>query len=339
MARRPIRTLALLAAGVLAVAGLAGCGAASGDELVIYSGRTKNLVDPLLQQFSEESGIDIAVKYADTAELALLIEQEGDDPVADVFLAQSPGALGFLAEAGRLTELPEDVRAAVDDDFESSSGLWVGTSGRVRTVVYNTDLVDEADLPDSVFDLTEPRFSGRVAVAPTNGSFQDFVTAMRAAVGDDETRSWLEGLVDNDVPTFANNAAIVQAVSRGEVPFGLVNHYYNERQLAEDPSSPTRNEFLEHDLGSIVLVTGVGIVDGTDRPEDAEAFVEFLLGEEAQRYFSGETFEYPLADGVEPVPDLVPLDDIQTMSVDLDTLGGGLQRTQELIESSGLGRS
>jgi iron(III) transport system substrate-binding protein len=329
----------VLAAVTLLSAVLAGCGSGGGDELVIYSGRTKNLVDPLLQRFSEETGVDIAVKYADTAELALLIEQEGDRPVADVFLSQSPGALGYLAGEERLAPLSADVLEVVDERFESSESLWVGISGRVRTLVYNTDLVEPADLPASVFDLTEPRFEGQVGVAPTNGSFQDFVTAMRDAVGDEETAAWLEGLVANDSPTFANNTAIVQAVARGEVPFGLVNHYYNERQLAEDPGSATANHFFEGDLGSIVLVTGVGVVAGSEQTEDAERLVSFLLTEESQRFFSEETYEYPLAAGVQPFHDLVPLDQLDVPAIDLNELGGGLQRTQELIESSGLERS
>jgi iron(III) transport system substrate-binding protein len=329
----------VLAAVTLLSAVLAGCGSGGGDELVIYSGRTKNLVDPLLQRFSEETGVDIAVKYADTAELALLIEQEGDRPVADVFLSQSPGALGYLAGEERLAPLSADVLEVVDERFESSESLWVGISGRVRTLVYNTDLVEPADLPASVFDLTEPRFEGQVGVAPTNGSFQDFVTAMRDAVGDEETAAWLEGLVANDSPTFANNTAIVQAVARGEVPFGLVNHYYNERQLAEDPGSATANHFFEGDLGSIVLVTGVGVVAGSEETEDAERLVSFLLTEESQRFFSEETYEYPLAAGVQPFHDLVPLDQLDVPAIDLNELGGGLQRTQELIESSGLERS
>ena len=339
MARRPARPVTVLTAVTLLAAVLAGCGSGGGDELVIYSGRTKNLVDPLLQRFSEETGVDIAVKYADTAELALLIEQEGDRPVADVFLSQSPGALGYLAGDERLAPLSADVLEVVDERFESSEALWVGISGRVRTLVYNTDLVEPADLPASVFDLTQPRFEGQVGVAPTNGSFQDFVTAMRDAVGDEETTSWLEGLVANDSPTFANNTAIIQAVARGEVPFGLVNHYYNERQLAEDPGSPTANHFFDGDLGSIVLVTGVGVVAGSDQTEDAERLVSFLLAEESQRFFSEETYEYPLAAGVEPFHDLVPLDQLDVPAIDLNELGGGLQRTQELIESSGLERS
>jgi iron(III) transport system substrate-binding protein len=339
MARRPARPAAGLAAATLLVAALAGCGGSGGDELVIYSGRTKNLVDPLLQRFSEETGVDIAVKYADTAELALLIEQEGDRPVADVVLSQSPGALGYLAGEGHLAPLSDGVLEVVDERFESSEALWVGLSGRVRTLVYNTDLVDPADLPASVFDLTEPRFEGQVGVAPTNGSFQDFVTAMRDAVGDEETTAWLEGLVANDSPTYANNTAILQAVARGEVPYGLVNHYYNERQLAEDPGSTTANHFFDGDLGSIVLVTGVGVVAGSEETEDAERLVSFLLSEESQRFFSEETYEYPLAAGVEPFHDLVPLGELDVPTIDLNELGGGLQRTQELIESSGLERS
>ncbi|MEX2660222.1 MAG: iron ABC transporter substrate-binding protein [Acidimicrobiales bacterium] len=338
MVRRPTRSLAALVAVAVLSTTMLSCGGGD-DELVIYSGRAKNLVSPLLERFSEETGIAIAVKYADTAELALLIEQEGDQPEADVFLSQSPGALGYLAGVDRLAALPGTVLEDVDERFRSSEGLWVGTSGRVRTLVYNTDLVDDTDLPGSVFELTEPRYAGQLGVAPTNGSFQDFVTVMRASTGDDETLAWLEGLVANGSRTYANNTAILQAVSRGEVPFGLVNHYYNERQLAEDPSSPTENHFFEGDLGSIVLTTGVGVVAGTDRAEEAERFVRFLLSEEAQRFFSQETFEYPLANDVEPVADLVPLGTIDVPRVDLNELGGGLQRTQELIESSGLERS
>jgi iron(III) transport system substrate-binding protein len=326
----------LLPCVALVLALLAGCGGDE-DRLTIYSGRTANLVDPLLEQFADETGISIDVRYGDSGDLALLIEQEGDRTPADVFLSQSPGALGFLEQAGMLGTLPEDVTALVPDEFAADDGGWVGLSGRVRVLVYNTDAVDESELPESVFDLTDEAYAGRVGLAPSNGSFQDFVTAMRAATGDDATLEWLSAMHDNDSPTFANNNAVVQAVARGEVDMGLVNHYYNERQLAEDPDSPSANHlFGGGDLGSLVLVTGAAIIDGTDLPEEAARFVEFMLGEHAQTFFSEETFEYPLAAGVEPfIDDLPPLDEIAAPRVDLSTLGGGFARTRELIEEAG----
>jgi iron(III) transport system substrate-binding protein len=335
--RLPPRALALAVAGLVAVA----APACSDDEerLVIYSGRTANLIDPLLQQFSEDTGIAIDVVYDDSANLALAIDEEGENTPADVFLSQSPGAIGFLDELGVLAELPEDVLALVPAELEAADDSWIGLSGRVRTLVYNTDLVDPADLPDSVLDLTDPAFSGQVAVAPTNGSFQDFVTAMRLELGEDEAQSWLTGMADNDSPTYPNNLAIVQAVGRGEVPMGLVNHYYLHRELAEDPDLPAANHFFPSgDLGSLLIVTAGSIIEGTDRPDEAQRFIEFMLSAEAQEFFAGETFEYPLAAGVEPASTIPPLSEISTTSIDLDELGGGLQRTTELIEQSGLSR-
>ncbi len=335
--RLPPKALAVLVAGLVAVA----APACSDDEerLVIYSGRTANLIDPLLQQFSEETGIPIDVVYDDSANLALAIDEEGDNTPADVFLSQSPGATGFLDEKDRLAELPDDVLALVPAELEAGDDSWIGLSGRVRTLVYNTDLVDPADLPDSVLDLTDPAFRGQVGVAPTNGSFQDFVTAMRIELGDDEAEAWLRGMADNDSPTYSNNLAIVQAVGRGEVPMGIVNHYYLHRELAEDPDLPAANHFFPSgDLGSLLIVTAASIIDGTDRPEQAQRFIEFMLSAEAQEFFAGETFEYPLAAGVEPAGSVPPLDEISSTRVDLDELGGGLQRTTELIEQSGLSR-
>jgi iron(III) transport system substrate-binding protein len=309
------------------------------DRLVIYSGRTRNLIDPLLQQFSEETGIAIDVVYDDSANLALAIDEEGSNTPADVFLSQSPGATGYLDGKGRLAALPGDVLSLVAADVKSGDGTWVGLSGRVRTLVYNTDLVAPADLPDSVLDLTAPEFKGQVAVAPTNGSFQDFVTALRVEQGDDIAEEWLGGMAANDSPTYANNLAIVQAVGRGEVPMGLVNHYYLHQERAENPDLAAANHFFPAgDLGSLLIVTAAAVIEGTDLPDEAAQFIRFMLGADAQQFFADETFEYPLAAGVEPSGDVPPLSEISSTTIDLDELGGGLERTTQLIEQSGLSR-
>lgn len=336
MTRRWTTLLAVL----VALAAAAPACSTGGDRLTIYSGRTKNLIDPLLRDFSEQTGVKIDVRYGDSADLALLIDEEGDRTDVDVFISQSPGAVGFLQEQGMLAELDSELLGLVDESFRGADGRWIGLSGRVRTLVYNTDLVDESELPDAVLDVTEPQYRGRVAVAPSNGSFQDFVTAMRIELGDDVAAQWLEGLVDNDAPTYSNNTAIVEAVARGEVPMGLVNHYYLERTQDEDPDVPAANHFFpEGDLGSLLITTATAVIEGSEQRDDAQELVRFLLSEDAQRYFSGETFEYPLAQGVEPDPAVPPLSEINTTTIDLDKLGGGLARTAELIQDSGLGSS
>ncbi|NNF10709.1 MAG: iron ABC transporter substrate-binding protein [Acidimicrobiia bacterium] len=327
-------------ASVTVVAALAllvsACGS-SDQSITIYSGRTENLIGPLLEDFTEETGIGVAVKYGSSAELALLISEEGDRSPADVFISQSPGAVGFLVEAGLLRPLESGVLDLVSQKFRNARGLWVGLSGRVRVLVYNREMVDPASLPGSIFDLTEPQYEGQVGVAPANGSFQDFVTAMREVHGDEVTLDWLEGLEANGAQTYVNNTAIVQAVGRGQVRYGLVNHYYNFRARAEDPSLPSENYFFPNgDIGSLVIATAAGVLDSSDDSDLANEFVEYMLGESAQMFYSQETLEYPLASGVQPSSALPALDTLNAATYDFDRLGGGLERTKELIDASGL---
>ena len=273
-----------------------------GGELTVYSGRSEELVAPLLDCFEERSGVDIEVRYAGSDEMALQIAEEGDDTDADVFFSQTPGALGFLEGEGRLVGLPAELLELVNEEYRSPAGAWVGTSGRVRTFVYNTENVAEDELPATIDDVLDPAWEGRLGVAPSNASFQDFIAAMYLERGEEATAEFLAGLAALEPRIEPNNVAIVDAVARGEIDGGLVNHYYGVQALREDPDLPIANHFFPSgDLGSFVLVAGAGIVDeGADHQEEAEAFVSFLLSPVAQAYFTSETGEYPLAGDVAP---------------------------------------
>jgi iron(III) transport system substrate-binding protein len=336
-----VRTLALVVAAIIVATAAASCASGGGSQhLTVYSGRNQELIAPLIKDFETETGIEVDVRYGDSADLALLIDEEGKAAPADVFLSQSPGAIGYLDGKNRLRAIDRDVLALVQERFRADDGRWAGVSGRVRVLVYNTDLVDESDLPASVFDLTAAKYRGQVAVAPTNGSFQDFITAMRELEGDDKARDWLDGMKANGARSYANNLAIVEAVGRGEIPMGLVNHYYLERAKAEDPSLPATNYFFEGgDLGSLILVTAAGILDTADDPTDAQRLLEFMLSRDAQLFYAKETFEYPLARSVAPPSDLPALDAVESPSIDLSSLGGGLEATRRLINESGLEQS
>jgi iron(III) transport system substrate-binding protein len=332
--------IALVAAtATVALAGPAAASDDAGGTVVIYSGRTEELIQPILDRFSDETGIDVEVRYGDTSDLALLIEEEGDQAPADVFLSQSPGAVAYLDQRGLLGTLDDDVLDLVPEPFRATDGSWVGFSGRQRVLAFNPEIVPEDELPSSVLDLTDEEWSGRVGIAPSNASFQDFVTAMRLELGDEATSEWLQGIADNDPVTFANNGAIVAAIGRGEVDTGLVNHYYVYQAQAEDPDFPGRNHnFAADDIGSLVIVTAASVLADADHPDEANELVEFLLGEEAQRYFSDETFEYPLATDVEPA-DVLPDVDLTAASdieLDFDDFGGDLETTREMIRDAGL---
>lgn len=311
---------------------------AQDDVLTIYSGRSESLIAPILEQFTEATGIEVEVLYADSAAVANQILEEGENSPADAVILQDAGALGALAKEDRLSELPEDVVSLVENPaFVSPEGLWVGVSGRARVLVYNPEVLEEAglELPESILDLTGEEWRGQVGWAPTNASFQANVTAMRELLGDEATLEWLEGMVANEPHVFDGNTPVVQAVIDGEFPVGLVNHYYLYRFLAEDPEITTSLYYFPGgDPGALVNVAGAGIVNTTDQPEEALQLVEFLLSEEAQTYFAEETYEYPLVEGIETSFDLVALDEIEAPEIDLTDLDD-LQGTLEMIEASG----
>lgn len=326
----------IFAIAAIAVATLSGCAAQpaleSKDSIVIYSGRDEEIVKPLIEIFEQESGIQVEVRYAGSAELAAQLLEEGANSPADVFFSQDAGALGAVAQAGLLTKLPQELLDLVPLTYESQEGLWVGVSGRVRVFNYNPNKVMR--LPNSVFDLADPSWKGRIAIAPTNASFQSFVTAMRVVEGDEKTLAWLEAMKQNAV-IFEKNSAILEAVESGQVDAGLINHYY-WYALAEEQGEAKMNsriaQFQSNDVGNLINAAGVGIVNDSDA---ARKFVEFLLSQNGQSFFAEETREYPLVSGIETADKLIPLSDIPAPKIDLSDLSG-LERTLELIRQAGL---
>jgi iron(III) transport system substrate-binding protein len=263
--------------GLVALVGVA-CGGDDDDDsptstsqpstsLTLYSGRTEALVQPLIDQFETETGIDVAVKYGSTGELAALINEEGSKSPADVYLAQDGGALGALSAAGLLDQIPPGLLEKVDEPYRSDKGEWVGVSGRARVIVYNTDAVETSELPDSVKDLTAGEWKGKVGWAPTNGSFQAFVTAFRELEGETAAGQWLKDMKANGVKEYNDNAAIVTAVAAGEIELGLVNHYYLYGFLKDQGEGfKARNHFTAaNDVGSLVNVAGVGVLKSSSR--------------------------------------------------------------------------
>ncbi len=333
-----MRRLVLLLVALSALLLTAWPALAQDEVLTIYSGRNESLVGPLLQSFSDVSGIEVAVLYGGSATLAAQILEEGENSPADIFIAQDAGALGALAKAGLLSELAEALTSQVSDPaFVSPDGLWLGLSGRARVLVHDPDALAAAGLalPDSILDLTGEEWRGKVGWAPTNGSFQANVTAMRALLGDEATLAWLEAMVANDVQSYPKNTPIVQAVIDGEIVAGLVNHYYLFRFLAEDPDITARlHWFSGGDPGALVNIAGAAIPLTSGNPAAAEALINFMLGEVGQTWFTTRTFEYPVVDGIEPAAELKPLAEIETPELDLSDLDD-LAGTLELIEESG----
>lgn len=302
--------------------------------ITVYSGRSEELVGPVIKQFEKATGIDVKVRYGDTAELAATLAEEGSQSPADVFWAQDAGALGAIAKENLFGKLDDATVDLVDPKYASSKAQWVGITGRARVAVYNPDLVKADQLPPSIDGLTETEWAGKIGWAPTNGSFQAFVTAMRVAKGDEYARGWLEGMLENKPKSYPNNDALTLAVSRGEVAVGLVNHYYLLEMRAENPGLKGALHFFKGgDVGSLVNVAGAGVIKSSDDPDAAESFIKFMLSKTAQQYFADKVWEYPLIQGVAAHDSLPSLDEIESPDVDLSRLAS-LQETLDLLKET-----
>ncbi|WP_193198427.1 iron ABC transporter substrate-binding protein [Nostoc sp. MG11] len=303
--------------------------------LVIYSGREQKLVGPLIEKAKKDLNLDIQVRYGDTAELAIALLEEGKNSRADLFFAQDAGALGTLEKQQRTLPISSNLLNKVDTRFRSAKGHWLGISGRARVIDYNTKLVKQNELPTSIWQLTEPKWRGKVGWAPTNGSFQSFITAMRVLEGDEKTLQWLKAMKANGVKDYAKNSPIVEALGRGEIHLGLVNNYYLYRFKKDDPNFPVTHHYTSKDAGSMINVAGVAITNSTDQKTDAEKLINYLLSQNSQNYFAQETNEYPLVTGVQAPSKQVPISKLNPPNVNLTDLDD-LPATLNLLQQAGV---
>jgi iron(III) transport system substrate-binding protein len=319
---------------------LSGCSSSteqegSPTELTIYSGRSEEFIAPFFAEWEKKSGIALKIRYADSAELAAQIREEGPNSPADVFLAQDAGSLGAVSLAGLFTTLGDDVGTEIQPQYIAADRSWVGVTGRARVFAYNPQLL--TDLPRSITDLANPIYKSKLGIAPTNASFQAFVTALINAKGEDFTQRWLESLVKNDVQIFAKNSAIVEAIDSGKISIGLVNHYYTW-EVAQGLGRAINAEngfFSSGDLGNMVNVSGAAILKTSKKYAAAEDLINYLTSQVVQSKFVAETHEYSLiADQISPAG-LPSLSQIGAPSVDLESLAD-IQKTQELLIKVGL---
>lgn len=338
----------LLVLPVLAGFALTGCSSLPGgdgasgkdgeDIVTIYSGRNENLVGPVIDKLEEITGVEVEVRYGDSAELAAQLLEEGDRSQADLFFSQDAGALGALAKEGRLATLDESVTGSVLAGYADTEHHWVATSARARVIAFDPEQAPEVEKMTSIDDLLDPTYEGKIGIAPTNASFQSFVTALRVDRGEDGAREWLQALKDNDPQIYDKNGAILDAVDKGEVALGLINHYYwyeKQDEVGADQLNAKIHFLGSDDPGALINVAGVGVLSSSDNVKGATKVIEYFLSEEGQRYFTDETSEYPVVPGVEARDGLVALEKLEGSSVDLNHLDS-LATTLDLLDEVGL---
>ena len=242
-------------------------------ELTIYSGRSEEFIAPFFAEWEAQSGIKLNIRYGDSAELAAQILEEGSNSPADLFLSQDAGSLGAVAEDGLFTQLSDQIASAIPATYVAANRNWVGVTGRARVFAYAPDRVKV--LPQSVTDLTKSEYKNQIGIAPTNSSFQAFVTALIENKGAAFAKEWLEGLKKNGVKIYAKNSGIVEAIDKGEISIGLVNHYYIwEVSEGLGRAINVKNGFFAAgDLGNLINVSGAGVLASSKKYAAAEDLI------------------------------------------------------------------
>ena len=275
------------------------------SSIVVYSGRGESMVGELFTQLEKELGIDIEVQYGSTSEMVTRMLTEGEQSPADIIFAQDSGHLGALSNAGALEKLPTDILEQVDARFRDDQGTWVGTSGRLRVLVYDSTKITAAELPKSLKELADPKWKGKLGWAPSNGSFQAHVSALRHLWGEDETKEWLQGVQKNEPKRYPKNSPQVKAANEGTLVIGWVNHYYLHSKLSNSSERKAKNySFPAADAGNIMMLAGVGVRKNSTNQEAAHKVINALISEKGQSHFTLNNYEYPTRPNVQTNPDV-----------------------------------
>ena len=315
--------------------------ASAADKLTVYSGRAERLIKPVLDAFTAKTGIQIELLSSGTTELVNRMKAEGGRSPADVFITNDAGSLEMARAAGLLRPLNmREVERAIPPQFRAADNSWIGLSGRFWIIVYNTTMV-KPDQIKSLLDLADPKWKDKIAI-PNSGSeyLQAGVSVIRASIGDDQTRKFLEGLRNNaGTQVYQKSSQIVEAVAKGQVAMGIVNHYYVYRHLATQPTAPLAvlmPDQQEGGMGAIMNVAGIGVLKHTPRVENAKLLVEFLVAQAGQKMFADLDKEYPLHPEVKADPSLTERKSFRAALVPLAKLAELREPTLLLIEQVGM---
>ncbi len=333
--KKPV--LAAAAVLTLTLPAFSACGLLGGPDLVIYNAQHEQLMEEVVPLFEEETGLDVELRNGKDLELANQIVQEGADSPADVFLTENSPAMSLVESEGLFAPVDESTLEVIPAEFRPASGDWTGFIARSTVVVYNTDELTEADLPSSILDFAKPEWKGRISFSPTGADFQAIVSAVLTTEGEQAAADWLAGLKANGTVYDGNNV-VLESVNSGEIPAGIIYHYYWYRDQAEAGENSDNSQLYfygDQDPGAFVSVSGAGVLDSSEKQQDAQRFLEFLVSKEGQQAIADSyALEYPLNPEVSLGPEVKPFDELEPPVVDISSLNG--PEVVELMQDAGL---
>lgn len=311
------------------------------SNLVIYSGRTESFMQPIIIAFNDiYPDITIQLKSGKNSELAATIIEERTNPQADIFISTDMLTHINLSKEGVLAPLPINGSERVSAEYKATDGTWTSVTARARVIMYNTNLVSADEVPQSMFDLTDPKWRGKVVFAnSTNGPFQAQVAAMMKLVGRERTEQWLRGLVANDTTFFGGATDLRKAVGAGEFAIGVLNHYNFELQKREATDNNVAAVYPDQgpsEMGVIVNTTAVGQVLNGPNPTAARLFAEFLFSTTAQQIYADTNYEYPIIPDITVASGILTPDQFRQAQVNMQTVASDVPAAIELMQGVGI---
>lgn len=345
--RKAWRVIGMAVTAGMLTASVAACGASSGGDapanrLVLYNGQHEQTTQALVSAFEKQTGIQVTVRNGDEDQLAEQIMQEGSRSPGDVFYTENSPALMKLAGQHLLAPVDKATLAAVPSADSSPAGNWVGVTARISALVYNTNALKPSQLPTSVMDLANPKWAGKLGIAPGETDFQPIITSIADTHGSAAALAWLKGVKANaGSHIYPDNETLTSEVNSGQVEIGLINHYYWYRLragLGAGAMHSALHYFAPGDPGYVLNVSGAGILASSTHQAAAQKFLAFLISAAGQRIIAqSDSFEYPLRPGIAANSQLPPLSSLHPDPADtIAKLGDGSTALQ-LLQQAQLG--
>ncbi|RRI04862.1 iron ABC transporter substrate-binding protein [Mesorhizobium tamadayense] len=329
--------LSTLAGAALALGLIAGPALAEDAGIIVYNAQHESLAKEWAAGFTKETGIKVTLRNGGDSDFSNQIVAEGAASPADVFLTENSPAMALVEAAGLFAPVDADTRAQVPQEYQPSTGKWVGVAARSTVFVYNKDKLKEDQLPKSLLDLADPSWKGRWAASPSGADFQAIVSALLQLKGEAATTDWLKAMKDN-FTAYKGNSTVMKAVNAGEIDGGVIYHYYyfgDQAKTGENSKHIGQHYFKNQDPGAFVSISGGGVLASSKHPKEAQAFLKWVTGKGGQEVLkTGTSFEYAVGKGAESNPKLVPLADLQAPKVDPATLNS--KKVIDLMTQAGL---
>jgi iron(III) transport system substrate-binding protein len=320
--------LAAIALTGLLVTGCGGSSAGSDNSITLFNGQHEQTTNELVAAFEKQTGIHVNVRSDDESVLANQIALQGQNSPADVFFTENSPPLEFLSEKHLLSAVPNSTFAPIPSQYSSPAKDWLAVSGRVSVLVFNPSLIPASQLPTSIMQLADPKYKGKLALAPGETDFQPIVTSVLHAYGEARTLTWLRAIKANAADhTVPDNETLVSDVNRGQVAFGVINQYYWYRLRSETGAAAMHSQithFAPRDPGYVIDISGAAVLKSSKHQADAQRFLAFLVSRKGQEIIAhSSSYEYPLLAGVKAYPAETPFGQLRPNPINIDELGDG----------------